>query len=622
MVNSSKIYIILIHFLRKTMSERPTQKQQPQSLIYAHYSLNEDDVIQALTYLLYVMNFYKGDLSKIYNTVKDKMFYGIFSILFGDIGPFGTFQKFNEFFENASMHGLLRCDVEVFHDGIFEFSCGTLSNAQIEELISKIKITGCISLHEVFYGIIPTVGGSIDGASLYKNPSLKRFAGGHCNKILRTTIEGVLSEFGVEIQKTPHMIIVFPENWMKEHFSHFIKRLVENLGFSEIEYVAESSSSIVESFLPMIQLKNIVFNTLVNFFKSHANFKLILFNTDPFAKLCGVEKISIMNKKKISFFLFMKFFFTIEKDVATPHQRFHEHIDHFVVAFMKLIGACVNGIDIQAVIKSGHNYVKDKTKKMIVCSSVATGQTCRSIQRCSFLHSKTTDYGLITSHTGNVMVVCRETQTFDKTPSQKNIFKSKFFKEGIVSLESSDAVSCNDMSSSSNTCAVARGGGCSAKPETRAVARGGGCSAKPETRAVAHGGGCSAKPETLAVARGGGCSAKPETRAVAGGGECSAKPETLAVAGGGECSAKPETLAVAGGCSAKPETLAVAGGCSAIPKHKAEASLKPPQPPHESEDDGKHGSETDRIMRQFRTLTDPTDMAQLTAFVVRNRQNK
>ena len=34
-----------------------------------------------------------------------------------------------------------------------------------------------------------------------------------------------------------------------------------------------------------------------------------------------------------------------------------------------------------------------------------------------------------------------------------------------------------------------------------------------------------------------------------------------------------------------------------------------------------NGSETDRIMRQFRTLTDPTDMAQLTALVVmRNRR--
>ena len=477
--------------------------KEKQHYIFAHFSLDGDMVIDALSKLLCVMSFYnETDLRILYNIMKDCKFYEEFSILFENIGPFGTFQKFKVFFQNALRSGLLEFDLEEFSNGIVEFSWKILSNAQIKELISKIEITKCISLHEVFFLRFPTSGGSIDGASLYQCPRLKLFAGGHQKKDLRHMIEGELINCGVEIQKTPQMTLVFPEHWMKEHFSKFITQLVENIGFSEIEYVAESSS--IDSFRKEIAQSDVqhsnVFNHLSVLFMSNNTIDLSFLNTAKFATVCGVPTENICAVKKEIFGLFVKFLFEIENGVAHPHPSFYEHVDHFVVAFMKLIGACLNGIVIQAVIKSGPKWVfSDKTPKVKVCASVAMmGQRCRKIEKCSFLHTETTDYGIITSHTGNLMVVCKKTQPFDKTPSKSEIFYPNFLKDGIISFESSDTVSHGgEFSAESETCAVAHGG--SADPETRVVAGGG--SAEPRARVVAGGG--SADPETRVVARGG-----------------------------------------------------------------------------------------------------------------------
>lgn len=412
--------------------------------IYAHFSLDIDCVIEGLKSLLHVMNFYTaGDLHKLYNTMKDRMFYGMFSILFGNLGPFETFEKFRAFFENASINGLLEFDVEEFRDGIVEFLYGRiLSNAQIEELISKIKITKCITFCEVFFQILPRESGSIDGASLYKIPILKRFAGGHRNKTLRSDIESVFTKFGVVIQKTPQMILIFPENWMKNSFHAFINELVENLGFSEIEYVSDSSE---DESLPISQPH--LFESIKKVFSSAHSFQI--------SKLHNF-KTSAMSpeQKKLFFELLVRFCFIINNDIAIPHQNFRVHVEHFVVAFMKIIGASLEGVRVQGTIRSGPTWVHNDSKKRMVCSSVATGRNCRNHQKCDFLHSNT-EHGIITTYCGKFFVVCRENANYDRTPPQKSVLSCKL-KNGVVSIDS--------------THSVARG--CSADQETHSVARG------------------------------------------------------------------------------------------------------------------------------------------------------
>ena len=524
------------------MSE-PLTPQQYNHRIYVYFSLDRDDVSQAFTRFLRVMNFYTGDLLKIYDTVKEPMFYESFSILFGNFGPFGTFQKFRAFFENASMNGLLNCDVEEFPNGIVYLSSETLSSERIVNIISEIKFTRCITLHEVFFNLLPIEGGPVDGAFLYQSPSLKLFAGGPHNKGLRIIIEDEFKTSGVEIQKTPQMTLVFPENWMKDSLSQFIARLVEKLGFSEIECVAESSKEDIPT------LQNQSFLRLTNFFTRNAEISLNSLNSRKFyEKVCGVSEDAFMGSIKDQYNLFLRYLFTINKGVATPHRYFNAHVEHFVIAFMNVIGASLEGIQVQAVMKSGPEWIHGDQRKHMVCSSVATGKDCIK-QKCDFLHMKTHDYGIVTSDTGLVFTVCLNSK-FDKNPTKKSVFNENLLKSG-------------------------RG---SAKPEPRAVACGG--SAKPEPRAVA----C-------------GSFSKPEPRTFAGGG--SAKPEPRAVAGGGSA-----------------EKIRYEQAMLDLMMEELDEFDNQPQSLADE-----NGSETDRIMRQFRTLTDPTDMAQLTALVVmRNRR--
>ena len=576
------------------MSE-PLTPQQYNHRIYVYFRLVGYNVSRAFTRFLRVMNFYTGDLLKIYDTVKDPMFYESFSILFGNFGPFGTFQKFRAFFENASMNGLLNCDVEEFPDRIVNLSSETLSSERIVNIISEIKFTRCITLHEVFFNLLPIEGGPVDGAFLYQSPSLKLFAGGPHNKGLRIIIEDEFKTSGVEIQKTPQMTLVFPKDWMKDSFSQFIARLVEKLGFSEIECVAESSKEDIPT------LQNQSFLRLTNFFTRNAEISLNSLNSRKFYEnVCGVSEDAFMGSIKDQFNLFLRYLFTINKGVATPHRYFNAHVEHFVIAFMNVIGASLEGIQVQAVMKSGPEWIHGDQRKHMVCSSVATGKDCVK-KNCKFLHAKTSNYGIMSNSEGNFVIICLE-QEFEKKPTKQSVFNENLLKSGRgYAKPEPHAVAC----------------GGSFKSEPHAVAGEG--SAKPEPRAVAGGG--SFKSESHAVAGGG--SFKPEPRAVACGG--SAKPEPRAVACGSF--SKPEPRTFAGGGSAKPEPRAVAGGGSAEKIRYEQAMLDLMMEELDEFDNqpqslaDENGSETDRIMRQFRTLTDPTDMAQLTALVVmRNRR--
>jgi len=346
------------------------------------------------------------------------------------------------------------------------------------------------------------------------------------------------------------MSLHFPETWMNDSFTQFITQLTEKLGFSEIEYVPESSS--LKEDIP--DSTNPVFNKLKKFFLEHTSIRLVMMNSNNFyGDICNVSRKKFIESTNPLFNLFVQFLFTIQNGVATPHHQFNLHVGHFVLAFMKVIGASLEGIHVQTVIKSGPDWISGKNKQNIVCSSVATGRKCRN-GKCMFLHVANGDYGIISLHTGIVMVICQGCSRFDKVPNAKSVLKpllDSFVSFGVAggcSAESETRAVAGGGSFRAETCAVADG--CSVESEPHAVA--GGCSFRAETRAVAD--GCSAKPEPHVVAHGG--SFRAETRAVAGGG--SFRAETCAVAGGG--SFRAETRAVAGGCSAKSEPLAVAGG--------------------------------------------------------------
>jgi hypothetical protein len=611
------------------MSTNLTKKQQS---LFVHFSNKENDkVTLALKHFLWEMNFYYGDLYRIFIYLKTSVFYEHFSILFKNIGPFGTFQQFKTFFKNVSVRDLLGCTVEEFPGDRVELTYSVFTMEEIEDVVSKINITPSISLCELFFELIPTDGGILQSTTLYQDPSLAMFAGGKDNKPIRAFIEQSFRESGVEIKKKPESVFIFPTDWITKSFKLFINILCFGFGFSEIEYVKSSSSS-----LKSIRQAptNPVFGRLVDFFKDKKSFNILTLNLASFYKeVCGVSMDAFIQSRKDQFNLFLRFLFTIDANVATPHPRFNQHVEHFVLAFMRVIGASLDGIQVQAVIKSGLPRINDETKQFIVCSSVATGRSCRK-QDCQFLHTNTPDYGIVSTHKGNVIILCLP-QQFDKKPPKKSIFNEKLFRSELITVEPNAVAGGGEGSFGPEPHAVARGG--SFGPEPHAVARGG--SFGPEPLAVARGG--SFGPEPLAVARGG--SFGPEPLAVAGGGsakpeplavarEGSAKPEPLAVAREG--SAKPELCTVSRGFSFGPEPLAVASGGSAKPELCAVASggdedYDPNDPQLKKLfslyplDNGVDGTISDRMMAIFHNLSsDNDDMALLAALVVRDMVGK
>ena len=510
------------------MSDNLTLKQQnsvgklPAAILFVHYCLSMDwnNVIKGLLHLFLELNFNPRimDFQKFYDSLKDKDFFPSLSILFLKIGgPFLTFETFKAFFDNLYLAGLLEFDMEEYK-GKVEVRFLTLSKLKIGELVSQIKIVSSISLIQVFSHLSGMLtGGPITWLDLYtRDPSLKSFLDGNGKDktVFQNALVKIFQDYGVAVEKNPHLSFTFPPNWGNTRsLLSFVLKLVSIIGFSDIPYISDT----LEEDSPVQPVE--LFKRLTRLFSKLKTFHINLITDLKFLKpLCEISQTSQEQKKQI-FALLVQFCFVIDNGNATPHPSFHIHVEHFVVAFMRISGVSLEGIQVQGTIKSGPTWVHKDGKKHIVCSSVATGKDCRNRETCRFLHS-TTENGIITTHCGKVLVVCHENAKFDKTPPTKSILCYKFNNE-MVSFNSTHPVAC----------------GCSAEPEPRAVACGG--SAKPEPRAVACGG--------------------------------SAKPETLTVAGGGDSD----------------------------------------------------GSETDRIMRQFRTLSDPVKIAQLTAFVVlRNRQNK
>jgi hypothetical protein len=408
-----------------------------------------------------------GSINKIYSDLSETKIFKTYNVLFSDIAPLGTFEKFKYFFMNLALQGILEYDVEVFGEDV-NICFPKLSIDQINELVSKIGITRSITLQELFIQVFPIeTGGDITGADLYQNRTLLAFAGGKLKKPIRAFIEGALLDSGVKIQKTPQSTFVFPMNWGICELSLFVSQLCETFGISEIPYVDDSSLK-----HDVLHSTNKAFLSLVKLFDNQS-FNISSLNHQSFYKgICGVSKDAFMKSMKELFDLYLKFMFTINGNVATAHPNFNLHVKHFVLAFMKVIGASLEGIQVQGIIKSGPEWIYGGQTMHMVCSSVAIGRDCRK-PKCNFLHMNTFNYGIVSTSTGLVFTLCLE-ETFDNKPTKRSVFNDKLLKNSIITVESQ---------------AVA--GGCSANPESRAVAGGG--SFKPESRAVAGGG--SFKPE-------------------------------------------------------------------------------------------------------------------------------
>jgi hypothetical protein len=485
------------------MSNYPTKKQQNSvgkpsvgkpsvpSVLFVHYCLHEDwgNVRRGLFHLFLELNSNPRimDFRKFYESLEDNDIFPSLSILFLKIGgPFLSFEKFKAFFENLCLRGLLDFDIEEYN-GKVDVRFLTLSNTEIEELVSQIKIVSYIDLIQVLGNLSwMFTGGPITWLDLYKqDPSLKSFFEGKDKKALRSLVEKAFENNGVTVTKLPQLSFTFPldRNSVPKTLLSFVSNLVSSMGFSEIPYISGSSE---EESVPDSTDEN-VFETLKRFFSSASSFRV-----PEISSLKFLSQTSPEQNKRI-FALLLQFCFVINHDIATPHPSFHKHVDHFVVAFMRIIGASLEGVSVQGTIKSGPSWVHKSGKKHIVCSSVATGKNCRNAKTCTFLHSET-EYGIITTHCGKVFVVCREKAKFDKTPPKSSVLGYNF-KDGMVSIDS--------------THPVAHGG--SAYPRALAVAGGG----FVEPRALAVAGRGFVEPRALAVAGGG--SADQETRVVACG---------------------------------------------------------------------------------------------------------
>ena len=469
--------------LTQLLEQRQQRQQQKNQVgvLFVHHCLDKDwgKVREGLNSLFQELKFNSRimDFLKFYDSLKDNDFFPTLSILFLKIGgPFLSFEKFKAFFENLCLRGLLDVDIEEYNGNV-EVRVQTLSNIQIEELISQIIIVSSISLYQVFVHLSGMLtGGPITWDDLYKrDPSFKSFFEGKDKKDLRSLMEKTFQKNGVTVSKLPHLSFTFPPNFGNQtSYISFVKHIVSTIGFEDITYISDTLEE--ESPVQPVEL----FKKLTKLFSQLKRIHIRLITDPNFLRpLCEISQTS-PEQKKLIFALLLRFCFVIENDIATPHQSFHKHIDHFLVAFMRIIGASLEGVRVQGTIRSGPNWVKDD-KMYIMCSSVATRKDCRNPKTCTFLHSET-EYGIITTHCGKVFVVCRVNSKFDKTPPKSSMLGYNF-KSGMVSIDSTHPVARGD----------------STYPRAHPVAGGG--FPNPETLAVAGGG--SAYQETLAVAGGG-----------------------------------------------------------------------------------------------------------------------
>ncbi len=373
------------------------------------------------------------DFRKFYDSLKDNEIFPSLSILFLKIGgPFLTFETFKAFFENLYLAGLHEFDMEEYC-GIVEVSFNILSNSQIEELVSQIKIVSSISLIQVFSHLSGMLtGGPITWLDLYnRDPSFMYFFAGNGKdkRELRNIVERAFEEHGVVVEKEPDLSFTFPPNWgNNKSFLSFVPKLVSTIGFDMIRYVSDTLEE--ESPVEPVEL----FERLTRLF---SRLKVLhihqIVDLNFLRPLYDVSQTSPEQKKQV-FALLVGFCFIIDNGIATPHPYFHVHVEHFVVAFMKIIGSSLEGVHVQGTIKSGPKWVHEDGKKRIVCSSVATGKDCRKRETCRFLHSDM-EYGIMTTHCGKVFTVCRENAKFDKTPPKSSLLGYNF-KSGMVSIDS------------------------------------------------------------------------------------------------------------------------------------------------------------------------------------------
>lgn len=255
-----------------------------------------------------------------------------------------------------------------------------------------------ISLIQVFSHLSGMLtGGPITWPDLYnRDPSLKSFLDGKGkDKLLfQNEVEKTFQAYGVAVEKHPHLSFTFPPNWgYTKSLLSFVLKLVSTIGFSEIPYISDTLEE--ESLVQPVEL----FEMLRRLFSKLKSIHINMITDLEFLKpLCEISQTSREQKKQI-FTLLLRFCFVIDNGIATPHPSFHKHVDHFVVAFMRISGVSLEGIQVQGTIKSGPTWVHKDGKKRIVCSSVATGKTCLNEKTCKFLHSKT-DYGIMTTYCG------------------------------------------------------------------------------------------------------------------------------------------------------------------------------------------------------------------------------
>ena len=354
--------------------------------ILAHFSLSKITLKRELKFLFNELNL--QDNKNLFNGLRLS---SSLENLFSDIGPFGTFEKFMAFMENLSKTDLLVMDIERFAD-LIEFQIPNISSQQIDDLVCQIEFIPAISLTEHFVQILPMKhGGSIHSSVVYCN----------INYTYWSMIVSAFNNNGVKLERSNHLILVFPKGWGKKYFSRFISELISIIGLSEIPYSGEPFKKKEEN-----SVQASVFELLMWYFCLYRTIVIRDLISQSFFNMIGIEQPPIKIFGKKLFMLLLKFLFVIDNCVATSHPNFDNHLPHFVVAFMKLIDAPMEET-IKSRLRSGPHWVNSIDPKVIVCSSFATKKNCCK-KTCKFLHPTNlkAEYGIITFADGNLMVVC------------------------------------------------------------------------------------------------------------------------------------------------------------------------------------------------------------------------
>lgn len=186
-------------------------------------------------------------------------------------------------------------------------------------------------------------------------------------------------------------------------FDDLAKKFMEMQGYNfdqEVDHVSTQVAS-----------KTTMFGQLFDFFLRLPQIKYpaTFLNNANLLEILGMHQGQITPEMNKSFYkLLLEFWFSINPKLATRCSGFEDHLPHFILKLLTLLGRSVKGIEVEPLIRSGFPRRPNRTEIM-VCSSVGSGNACLRGEACRFLHPENQNVKIArisTAMNGKTFTVC------------------------------------------------------------------------------------------------------------------------------------------------------------------------------------------------------------------------